>query len=73
MLTCDHLARHPRAFRRLTGFDRAWFDALFDDDQGCRDRSGTSHSSSAASWPTGGRRCSAGRTSRTPRGSRWRS
>jgi DDE superfamily endonuclease/Helix-turn-helix of DDE superfamily endonuclease len=33
MLTFDHLARSPRAFRSLTGFDRAGFDALFDDYQ----------------------------------------
>jgi hypothetical protein len=31
MLTFDHLTRHTRAFRSLTGFDRAGFDSLFDD------------------------------------------
>lgn len=29
MLRFDTLARHPRAFRSLTGFDRAGYDALF--------------------------------------------
>jgi hypothetical protein len=33
MLTFDRLTRHARAFRSLTGFDRAGFDTLFDDYQ----------------------------------------
>jgi DDE superfamily endonuclease/Helix-turn-helix of DDE superfamily endonuclease len=38
MLTHDALARHPRAFRSLTGFDPPGFDALFDDYQAEADR-----------------------------------
>lgn len=38
MLTSDHLADHPRAFRSLTGFDPPAFAALFDDYQAAADR-----------------------------------
>lgn len=38
MLTYDRLARRPRAFRSLTGFDPAAFDALFADYQAEADR-----------------------------------
>jgi len=38
MLTYDALARHRRALRSLTGFDRAGFEALFADYRAAADR-----------------------------------
>ena len=38
MLTYDALARHRRALRSLTGFDRAGFEALFTDYRAAADR-----------------------------------